>query len=185
MVSRESLIPAIAAAVSGLLGVVVGAFVSGHYQIESQRMVAQQSENTAQYEMSRAAAQSLANGAAEYLADLSSLAVVARTPEKIQNLDDRMRALYRSAFEVSLQTTIPTAQKILDSNLYISEVMAASGNPDKLKALEAKGKVLGETYLAIYTDVARFRVTSGPTAGRDELLTSFLQLLAQHPEKSK
>ena len=69
--------------------------------------------------------------------------------------------------------------------MYISELMAAAGRPDKLKALEAKSKVLGETYLSIYADVARFRFTSGPTAGRDELLTSFLQLLWQSPEKSK
>ena len=48
--------------------------------------------------------------------------------------------------------------------------MEAAHEPDKLRTLEAKRRLLGETYVSVYTDVARFRVTSGPTAGRDEFI---------------
>jgi hypothetical protein len=179
MGARDSLVSGLVAALSGLLGVVVGTIVSGHYQLESQRIIAQQSENMAQYETSRVAAQALVKVAAQYFSELSYLATLAKTPEKINNLDEHMQSLYRSGFELSLQTTIPTAQKVLESNVYISEIMAAAHEPERLRTLEAKSKVLGETYLSIYTDVARFRVTSGPTVGRDELLTSVLQLLVR------
>jgi hypothetical protein len=165
MGKRESLVPALAAAVSGLLGVVVGAVVSGHYQLESQRITAQQSENAAQYETSRAAAQSLVKGAAEYLAELAYLVTAGKTPEKIENLDERMRVLYRSAFELSLQTTIPTAQKIFESNVYVSEVMAAAREPAKLTALEAEQDSRRDVPLHLYGCCpvsGHFRAHSGP-----------------------
>ena len=173
------------AAIAGLFGVVVGAVVSGHYQLESQRIAFQESENAAQYETSRAAAQSLGKTAAGYLTELFHLGVLARTPAKIPDGGERMRALYSSAFELSLQTTLPTAQKIFEANVHVSELLAAAGDPDKLKALEPQDKVLGEVFVLLYSDMARFRFTSGPTTGRDELLTSVLQMLAQGSTKTQ
>ncbi len=185
MADKTSLAGAAIAASCGLGGVMLGAYISGHYQLESQRIAAQQSENVQRYESSRALGQELAKNAGEYFTEVTYLATFAKTPGQIKDLDERMRALQQAAFKLSLMTTLPTAQKIFEANVYVAELLKAAGDPAALKTLEPKSNVLGELYISLYSDVARFRWNAGPTTGRDELLTSVLQLLAQGSTKKR
>jgi hypothetical protein len=171
------------AAGAGFFGVIVGSVVSGYFQLASQRITAEQSEHLAQYETSRAAAREITKNAADWLTEVSALTVAARTSGNLPDIDGRMKALTRAGLELSLQTSLPTAQKILNANVYVSELLAARGSAEKLKALEPRASSLGEAYVAVYSDVARYRFTSGPSMAQDELITSFLQMLAASPVK--
>ena len=175
------LVPTIAA----LLGVVVGAVVSGFFQLQSQKIAARESEDTAHYARSYAAGQSLAKAGADYFSKLTYFIALAQTPGQIPQFDDQVRELNRLGFELSFQTTPITAEKILQANLYVAELMAAHQDAEKLKILEPKSKILGELYLAVYTDVARYRLSSGPSENRNELLTSLVQLLMEKPKTPK
>lgn len=174
----------IAPAVSGLVGVVVGAYITGHYQLETQRLHAQQAETVERYQGSRALSLDLAAEAAQYLTELSYLATItAVAPQNDKDLDNRLKALQRSAFGLGLKTSVPTTVKVFEANAYVGELLLAKGDPERLKAVRTRGKVLGEVYVALYAEVARFRLSSLPAAGRDELIMSFLQLLTQSSAK--
>jgi hypothetical protein len=182
----SSILALIAPALSGLGGVVLGAYIAGHYQLEAQRLHAQQAEAVERYQGSRALSLDLAGEAAQYLTELSALAVVgAARAQNDKELDNRLKALHRSAFSISLKTSVPATVKVLEANAYVLERLQAKGDPERLKTIEARSKVLGEVYLALYAEVARFRLSALPDAARDELLVSFFQLLTRPETKPK
>ena len=182
----SSILGVIAPAVSGLAGVIVGAYIAGHYQLETQRLHAQQAETVERYQGSRALSLDLAAEAAQYLTVLSYLATItAAAPQNDKDLDNRLRALQRSAFGLSLKTSVPTAVKVFEANAYVVELLRAKGDPERLKTVQARGKLLGEVYVALYAEVARYRLSSLPAARRDELIMSFLQLLTQSGVKPR
>jgi hypothetical protein len=85
------------AAFSGLAGVALGAYIAGHYQLEAQRLHAQQTETVERYQGSRALSLDLAGEAAKYLTELAALAVVAAGgPQNDKELDNKLKALHRS-----------------------------------------------------------------------------------------
>ncbi len=167
----------------GLFGVWLGGYLTGHFQLESQRAALQQAENVERYHASSELAQQLVKTAADYFAELALLQSVTDGPDAGKELDAHMRVIQRSAYELAFMTTPETAQKLFAANVYAIEWTQKRNDPIARKALEAKSNIYAEAYFAVFGEVWKLRWNSAPPPGpQDKLLDKIRRFILAPPQ---
>jgi hypothetical protein len=163
------------AALWPLIGVIVGALITGTFQMVTQRAAAEQATRIEGVQASRELAIDYSDAAADYLADLSFVMSFPYPGHSLESsgADAEADRLERSSARVVMKSPPELAAAILTADSEAKLHFAGASKHSSNDRIE----LYGDTLLALYGQAWEYRVGSTPTGVRDELLREVLRSL--------
>lgn len=158
-----------------LIGVIVGALITGGFQLAVQKSSSEEALRIEGVQASRELALDYTDAAADYFNDLAYVIFFPQPGHSLEvtGSEARVERLGRSASELALKSSPEVASAVLgaqsEAELYFAGVSAL--------ASDERGRLYAETFIAVYNEASRHRLGSTPTAASDELLATFLKSL--------
>jgi hypothetical protein len=177
---KTSHLASLGPALIALLGVAIGGGLTGYFQTRVQKEASALAAMQETSKNSREFNDKLASLSADYLNRLALFGFLfdaSAAPDKGRLMAQYME-FQKVALDLSLRTSLPASLKILQSiQVALKVVNATNGGKQIDEVQQQYSKAFAETYLAVYAEVARYRLTSGPDATQQEVVTTLMQLL--------
>lgn len=172
----EVLMPAIV----GLIGVIVGSAVSGWVQFKASQLSFEKERMVEAGKASRELGDELLKSATAYFSSQFTMATLSEAELADEKFVVQFRQTQAEGLKLSLVTSLPTSRKVLDCNVKSAHLLSVPEGPERIKARKALEQSIGQAFIAVYFDLAKYRWRASPDSRSDEVIYSLFQIFGEN-----
>jgi len=183
---KDSKVSVYVPAIFGLVGVIIGALITGYFQLQTTKAATEKDLAIESAKGSRELQAQVVALSSEYMSSLFYFTAQTNkdvaTPEGMQ----KYLELQERTIKLALITSFPTSQKIAIMTSRVGELFSVPLGSNERNELSTKfAEDYASLLVALYTEIARYRFRSTPDSMKDEaLLILFQSMMNKEPNKT-